>query len=213
MNGETSIPPGKITNETQTDVNDTQRQPRHGLDYAQINSYLWKFFHDTYDGGPKIILKGTEEELTVESPVPRNENDDNESIDETTVTSSKLPESVDEKQTKSVTEKSSTIMQQKTVKNVSFEDEDNHSAASTEMVEEVVPRVEVNSRERRRRMQHNTRSSNSTNSTNINIISKKDKRHCSGITTNGLFGPEGNLCVIFMHLRYISNAFHFLRYR
>lgn len=205
VNGETTILPGKITNEVnQSDSSDSQRQPRHGSEYAQINSYLWKFFHDTYDGGPAIILRGTGDELIEESSVSMNEIDVNEIqlIDDTNVQPKSdgvcaAAETVEDKSPKSVNEKPTAVVHQKVAKNVSFEDDDIHSAASTE-VSDVAPRTDLNSRERRRRMrmEQNARTSISMNPSNNDIISKKDKRHCSGITTNGLFGPEGILCEI-----------------
>lgn len=200
VSGETSILPGKITNEAaQFENSDTQRQSRQGSDYAQINSYLWKFFYETYDGGPEIILKGTGEELIEETPALTNEIDVDEiqSIDDITPTN-KLSdgghqtEQVNEKTSKLANEKPP-VVHQKVVKNVSFEDDDVHSTTPSTEVQEVVARTDVNSRERRRRMrmEQNGKSTNSTNPSTTEIISKKDKRHCSGITTNGLFGPEG----------------------
>lgn len=197
VNGETTILPGKITNEvTQSDSSDNQRQPRHCSDYAQINSYLWKFFHDTYDGGPAIILRGTGDELIEESSVSANEVDVNEIqlIDDTNVQPkvSDVVEPVEDKSPKPISEKPAPAVHQKVAKNVSFEDDEINSATSSE-VPEVAPRADLNSRERRRRMrmEQNARTSNATNPANTDIVSKKDKRHCSGITTNGLFGPEG----------------------
>lgn len=199
VNGETTTLPGKITNEfTQPEGGDTQRQTRHGSDYAQINSRLWKFFHGTYDGGPEIILKGTGEELMEEPPELVNEIDVDEIqlIDDTTQ-SNKSPEPMDlvnDKPLKIVNEKSPmTVQQQKVVKSVSFEDED--STGSIE-VQDVIPRTDMNARERRRRsrIEQNAKVNNSSTSSSGDIISKKDKRHCHGITTNGLFGPEG-MCV------------------
>ncbi len=201
VNGETTTLPGKITNEvTQPEVGDTQR--RHGTDYAQINSRLWKFFHDTYDGGPEIILKGTGEELMEETPALTNEIDVEEIqlIDDTTSTLKLADpiEHVSDTSPKSANEKPSTVPPQKVVKNVSFEDEDIHLTASTD-VQEVAPRTDFNSRERRRRnrLEQNAKSTNSTGPSNAEIISKKDKRHCSGITTNGFFGPEGIVLFIY----------------
>lgn len=201
VNGETTMLPGKITNDVES--NDGQRQTRHGSDYAQINSYLWKFFHDTYDGGPEIILKGTGDELLEEPPALTNDTDISEIqlIDDSASINkqSDAMESANDISPKSPNEKPSTVVHQKVVKNVSFEDEEIHSNASTE-VQESVPRSDINSRERRRRMrmEQNTKVTNSTNPSSNEIISKKDKRHCSGITTNGLFGPEGILLAFFI---------------
>lgn len=205
VNGETTMLPGKITNEVE---NDTQRQTRHGSDYAQINSYLWKFFHDTYNGGPEIILKGTGEELIEESSVLPSEIDVNEiQLIDDTIATNRQSEATEPVNDKSANEKPSTVVHQKVVKNVSFEDEDVHSATPTE-VQEVVPRTDMNSRERRRRlrMEQNAKLTNSTNPSSTEIISKKDKRHCSGITTNGLFGPEG---MLFIFLSCISDPLYF----
>lgn len=205
VSSETTMLPGKITNElivAQSDTGDTQRQPRHGSDYAQINSYLWKFFHDTYDGGPEIILKGNGDEL-IEAPSPKSQIDSNdvELIDETTI-AAKAQEPVyvpvvEEKSPKTIVENSSPIVQQKVVKNVSFEDDDVHSAGSPEPQELSWP-SNTNSRYRRRRMRLDGRSSSSTNQSNGEIVSKKDKRHCGGITTNGLFGVEGKILFRFV---------------
>lgn len=197
VNGETTTLPGKITNEIE--CGDTQRLSRYGSDYAQINSRLWKFFHDTYDGGPEIILKGTGEELLEELPESDAiDVDEIQLIDDTTVTVNKLPEPmehVNDRPPKTANEKHPTAVHQKVAKNVSFEDEDVHSTTSTEL-QDAVPRTDLSSRERRRknRMDQNAKLTNSTTPVNAEIISKKDKRHCSGITTNGLFGPEG-MCV------------------
>ncbi|XP_037051677.1 ubiquitin carboxyl-terminal hydrolase 20 [Bradysia coprophila] len=196
VNGETTTLPGKITNDV-TQSDDTQRQSRHGSDYAQINSRLWKFFYDTYDGGPEIILKGTGEELMETSSELANEIDVDEIqlIDDTALTN-KLPdqpvEHVNDKPPKTVNDKPPTAVHQKVAKSVSFEDEDVHSTGSTE-VQDVIPRIDIIARERRRRnrMDLTPKLTNSTTPSNAEIISKKDKRHCSGITTNGLFGPEG----------------------
>lgn len=43
---------------------------KHGSDYAQINSTVWKFFYNIYGGGPEIILRGNSEEtMRVCTPV------------------------------------------------------------------------------------------------------------------------------------------------
>lgn len=206
VNGETSMLPGKITNEvTQSENNDTQRQTRHGSDYAQINSYLWKFFHGTYDGGPEMILKGTGDELIAESSSNEIDVDEIQLIDDTTSATLKLTEPnypTELANDKAANEKPPTVVNQKVVKNVSFEDEDVHSTSTTEM-QEVVLRPDINYRDRRRRMrmEPNAKITNSMNPSNNEIVSKKDKRHFSGITTNGLFGPEGMWCgVIFLIL-------------
>lgn len=209
VNNETTMLPGKITNEmTQAENSDTQRQSRHNSDYAQINSYLWKFFHDTYDGGPQMILKGTGEELIEEeSSVVTHEIDVDEIqlIDDTTSINQladMVPqtEHVNDKSPKSTANEKAPVVQPKVVKNVSFEDDDVHSTSPTEM-QDVIPRTDINPRERRRRMrmEQNAKLTNATNPANAEIVSKKDKRHCSGITTNGLFGPEGMYSVWFIH--------------
>lgn len=206
VHGETTTLPGKITNEvTPTENGDAQRQPpRHCSDYAQINSRLWKFFHDTYDGGPEIILRGTGEELMEESTPLTNEIDVDEIqlIDDTSPNkpqSEPVETTVTDKSPKPVhDDKTPTVVHQKVAKSVSFEDEEIHSTPSNE-AQDVAPRIDISSRERRRRnrMEQNAKSTNATNvtnSSNVEIVSKKDKRHCSGITTNGLFGPEGIDC-------------------
>lgn len=54
--------PGPITNNTilipPSDGNSSPRGIRPNSDYAQINSTLWKFFYNTYGGGPEILLRG-----------------------------------------------------------------------------------------------------------------------------------------------------------
>lgn len=219
VNNETTMLPGKITNEiSQAENSDTQRQSRHGSDYAQINSYLWKFFHDTYDGGPEMILKGTGEELIEdESSVITNKIDVDEIqlIDDTITSTNQLSdtvnqaEHVNDKSSNSTTNEKPPVVQQKVVKNVSFEDEDVHSTSPTEMPE-AIPRTDINPRERRRRMrmEQNAKLTNATNPANAEIVSKKDKRHCSGITTNGLFGPEGMYSVrSFISVSQIQQSF------
>lgn len=206
VNGETMNLPGKITNEMiQSENSDTHRQSRHCSDYAQINSSLWKFFRDTYDGGPEIILRGTGDELAEDAPMLTGEIDVEEIqlMDDTTTTTAsststnkslETMEHVNNKSPKPANEDKapSTIVHQKVAKSVSFEDEDVHSTPSTDVIPEIASRTDTNSQRRRRnRMDQNVKLN--TTSSNVDIVSKKDKRHCSGITTNGLFGPEGLL--------------------
>lgn len=62
VNGVTDEEPGPINNDTiaqPCDGGSISRGVKHGSDYAQINSTLWKFFYKIYGGGPEIILRGS----------------------------------------------------------------------------------------------------------------------------------------------------------
>lgn len=88
----------------------------------------------------------------------------------------------------------------KVVKNVSFEDEseqlDNSSIASSTMSSETLSGGGVgifsSTKPTLKRSKHSSVTA-TINVKSAEIVNKKDKRHRGGITTNGLFGPEGKL--------------------
>lgn len=182
VGGDGSNDPGPINNTSIAghiaDGNEPIRSVRLGSDYCQINSSLWRFFYSVYGGGPVIILRGEDisvfnkkETLVITidmNPAPEIPVATVEALPSPLMSCSDMPP-VSEKRTKKV------------VKNVSFEDDgellENSSISST--VSSSADLIGQRNKPHR------------PASTVTEIVNKKDKRHRGGITTNGLFGPEG----------------------
>lgn len=188
-------------NSTDTASHMPIRSVRPGSDYAQINSSLWTFFYTIYGGGPVIILRGNGEEL---KEIKKTEKTD--IVDETAillevkVPAPQQPVQPDTKKTDTdvavdVVKESPQLPQKvkKVIKNVSFEDdgelnENSSIASSTQSTDTAVSGGSGSGSNiapiyKRIKQHHYVKSPE--------IISKRDKRHRSGITSNGLFGPEG----------------------
>lgn len=202
--------PGPINNTSIAghivDGNEPIRSVRSGSDYAQINSTLWRFFYGVYGGGPVIILRGLPEEIpalnkketVVDTSDIRSAPEIPVATIEAALPSPSKPCSVATDMQPPVVEKKS----KKVVKNVSFEDDgellENSSISST--VSSSAELVNV--------VGQRNKSHRSASTTVTEIVNKKDKRHRGGITTNGLFGPEGKSCHILPY-NYITSKFAF----
>lgn len=199
------------------------RSVRSGSDYAQINSSLWKFFYTVYGGGPVIMLRGNGEELKeIKKKEPIEKMDiveDIQQIDTKLVlpeqdvsTAKKASETDATEIVQSVATISSDVPQKtkKVIKNVSFEDDaelnENSSIASSTQSTETVSGGSVGSAPiyKRIKQHHHSKSAE--------IVSKRDKRHRGGITSNGLFGPEGKL-IIFNIINFQINIFFFFVFK
>lgn len=203
--------PGPITNgaiASSPVENNLSRGVKSGSDYAQINSTLWKFFYNIYGGGPEIILRGNPGDdfrpasnpPPDESPVDRERERERDRDQFVPHPNAHQPNGEPEKSITSTAEvhhdpidsaapaassapsaASAIATSKKVVKNVSFEGDDNSD-------KEVAPNSHESTNTSRRGSKHQY----ATNSATPNeIVSKKDRRHRGGITTNGLFGPEG----------------------
>lgn len=209
IGGITNEVPGPINNSIVLCQNESGiRTVKPGSDYAQITASLWRFFHGIYGGGPEIILRGGPTVDEIRETKYKNEapadvlpaSNGNQMVTENSATTINKPsllkhagETGDKSDTNDAQENGISqvppapvaVVQKKIVKNVSFENDENHQEKDINASGQQDTSVASNLK----RSKSNIKSISSVSTSEI--VSKRDKRHHGEINTNGLFGPDG----------------------
>lgn len=199
--GLTNDEPGPINNKTIAAKSDAipVRAVCPGSDYAQINTNLWRFFYGIYGGGPEIVLRGNpappvdeNAQRTVQKETPLEEPDEEDVEMSVSDVEVDVMKKVEPPIDVNVVVESQPIVANKVTKNVSFEDCDMSSVASSDAPSSGAP-VSDASATTLKRSKHQTPYSSSSipkSMTNPELLGKKDKKY-RGMKSNGLFGVEG----------------------
>ncbi|XP_055382267.1 ubiquitin carboxyl-terminal hydrolase 20 [Condylostylus longicornis] len=216
--GLTTEEPGPINNTTIAAIPEANCMPirnvKPGSDYAQLNTTLWKFFHEIYGGGPEIILRGgPSEEIKLQKEKETESMDIDHDMklpqNNTSTSNRSKDDMVNEKSESEVSQifqtdrssknsnsKPKSIVKQ--TKNVSFEDE------TEDMISESYS-DSINVRSSTKYNDDESRNIASNNASHIlcsgsgrrgkyELINKKDKKYRSAMKSSGsnaMFGPEG----------------------
>ncbi|XP_055612240.1 ubiquitin carboxyl-terminal hydrolase 20-like [Uranotaenia lowii] len=203
------------------DSNVPLRAVRQGSDYAQINCTLWHFFYGIYGGGPEIVLRGNPvpppeprvQRLYKERDVEPMDIGDTgpPSSRSSTMTSGKQDSAIEVTIDEPTMSASNTPSQQKPQKSVSFEDSEsymeNDGSGDCTVESSRLKRKQFKQQKEAkkngegdgnegmttmyRRMKHNKHHQSGSDDGSLELGNKKERRHRSGMKSNGFFGPEG----------------------